>query len=311
MDTITLTQSYSLVIRDIFFDAVSDIPFFASFTKRRCKMLQIQPQDLPFLGVYICDERMDPDGDLNAGEVRFYHKLKIGFSVIIQNNDPVESELKLDQSFWAIMQRLWPDQYIMNLLDTMAYGHPALMNNLDNVRVEGVSGGMRRHLWGANQLNNELPMAEMQYEVVCDYRSNWPPVITDELHIIHVESQFGDPPSAVQPVTSVYDFTKTHPPLDTQLTLTSVKSPTIVGEYAVFMAIVSAIPPAVGTPKGTVGFKIDGGTLQGIGPPHHTGSIAYPVNSLSAGNHTVVAEFIPDSVEYVASVSPTIQHTVV
>jgi hypothetical protein len=310
MDTITLTQSYSLVIRDIFFDAVSGVPFFANFTKRKSKMLQVQPQDLPYLGVYILDEQMTPDGDINAGEIRFTHTLRIGFSVIILNNDPVASEVKLDQAFWAIMQRLWPDQYIMNLLDTMAYGHPALMSNPDNVRVEGISRGVRRHVWGDTKLSNELPLAEMQYDVSCVYRTNWPPVITDNLNIIQVESEFGDPPGTVQHVVSVYDFTATQPPLATQMTLESVKNPTIVGEYAVFMVILSSVDPSGGTPIGTVGFHIDGGAIQGAGPPHHTGSVAYPINSLAAGNHTVWAEFIPDSEEYVACISPTIQHTV-
>jgi hypothetical protein len=310
---ITDTQSYSLVIRDIFFDAVQGVPFFVNFTKRRCKQLQVQPQDLPYLGVYIVDELMVPDGDLNAGEVRFHHTLRIGFSVVIQNNDPIESELKLDQSFWAIMQRIWPDQYIMNRLDTMAYGHPTqTMPNPDNVRVEGIARGTRRHVWGSNQLNNEMPIAEMQYDVSCIYRTNWPPVITDNLNIIQVESQpeTGDPPNMVQSITSVYDFTLTHPPLATQITLSSPKNPSPASDPAVFVATVSAIPPAAGLPAGMIGFRIDGSALQGMGPPHYTGSVAYPV-MLPVGVHSVVAEFVPDSTEYVASVSPTIQQTVI
>jgi Bacterial Ig-like domain (group 3) len=312
MDTITLTQSYSLVIRDIFFAAVADVPFFTSFTKRKSPQIQIQQQDIPYLGVYIVGERHVPDGDLNAGEIRFYHTLTIGFSVIILNNDPVKTELKLDQAYWAIMNRLWPDQYIMNMLDTMAYGYPALMNNPDNVRVEGISGGLRRNVWGDSKLSNELPLAEMQYEVQCVYRTNWPPVITDELDTIIVTSEFGDPPSSTLPVTSVYDFSATHPPLATQLTITSHKNPTVVTEPTVFIAVVSAIPEASSTitPKGTIGFRIDGGALQGVGPPHHTGSAAYPI-VLTAGTHTVIAEFTPDTAEYVASVSPAIQQTVI
>jgi Big-like domain-containing protein len=310
MDTITLTQSYSLVIRDIFFDAVADVPFYANFTKRKCKMLQIQPQDVPYLGAYIVGEQHVPDGDLNAGAIKFIHTLTIGFSAVVFNNDPVECELKLDQCYWAIMNRLWPDQFIMNLLDTLAYGHPALMNNPDNVRVEGVARGNRRNVWGDNKLSNELPVAEMQYDVTVVYRTDWPPVITDELHIIDVSSQFGDPPSAVQPVHSVYDFTATHPPLATQITLASYKDPVPATDPAVFLAVVSSVDPSGGLPAGTIGFRIDGGALQGIGPPHHTGSVAYPV-ILPVGTHSVVAEFLPESTEYVASVSPAIQQTVV
>lgn len=206
-------QSYALTIRDIFFDAVSDIPYFATFTKRKCKQFQVQPQNLPYLGVYILDEQMSPDGDINAGEVRFYHTLRLAFSVMIQNNDPVQSEVTMDESFQAIMGRLWPDQYIMNMLDTMAYGHPELMQNPDNVRVEGIARGARRHVWGNSTFSNELPWAEMQYDVSCVFRTNWPPVITDDLLHIHVETvpmrHDGTVPSAdeVQRVISEYDFT--------------------------------------------------------------------------------------------------------
>ncbi len=205
-------QSYSLVIRDIFFDAVAEIPFFSTFTKRKSKLFQIQPQDLPYFGVYIMDEQMTPDGDINAGEVRFYHTLRLAFSVMIQNNDPVEAEVKLDQAFQAIMMRLWPDQFIMKMLDTMAYGHPDHFNNPDNVRVEGIARGARRHVWGNSTFSNELPWAEMQYDVSCVFRTNWPPVITDDLLHIHVETvplrHDGTVPPAdeVERIISEYDL---------------------------------------------------------------------------------------------------------
>jgi hypothetical protein len=206
-------QSYSLTIRDIFFDAVSDIPYFATFTKRKSKLFQIQQEDLPYLGVYIMDEQMTPDGDLNAGEVRFIHTLRLGFSAMILNNDPVEAEVKMDQAFQAIMLRLWPDQYIMNRLDTLPYGHPELEhNNPDNVRVEGISRGARRHIWGNSNFTNETPYAEMQYDVSCVFRTSWPPVITDDLLHIHVETvplrHDGTVPPAdeVERIISEYDL---------------------------------------------------------------------------------------------------------
>jgi hypothetical protein len=207
------TQSYALTIRDIFFTAVSDIPYFATFIKRKAKQFQVQPENLPYLGVYILDEQMTPDGDLNVGEVRFYHTLRLAFSVMIQNNDPVVTEVKLDEAFQAIMARLWPDQYIMNMLDTMAYGHPDAMQNPDNVRVEGIARGARRHVWGNTTFTNETPWAEMQYDVSCVFRTNWPPVITDDLLHIHVETvplrHDGTVPPAdeVERIISEYDFT--------------------------------------------------------------------------------------------------------
>src|SRR6201996_3043626 len=116
---ITATQSYSLVIRDAFFDAVTSDPFFAAYTCRKNKMLRVQSELLPYLGVYVIDETMLPDGDGNAGEVRFIHALRIGFSVLAANNDQDALEAQLDAAYWRIMNRLWPDECIMNLLDTM------------------------------------------------------------------------------------------------------------------------------------------------------------------------------------------------
>src|ERR1700743_1949306 len=98
--SITDTQSFSLVIRDVFYDALRSDPFFASYTCRKNKMLAVQPQLLPYLGVYIIDETMLPDGDANAGHIRFSHTLRIGFSVMIANNDQVVAEQGIDAAWW-------------------------------------------------------------------------------------------------------------------------------------------------------------------------------------------------------------------
>jgi hypothetical protein len=174
---ITDTQSFSLVIRDVFYDALSSDPFFASYTCRKNKMLSVQPQLLPYLGVYIIDENMVPDGDANAGHIRFSHTLRIGFSVMIANNDQVIAEQGVDAAWWKIMNRLWPDQHIMNLLNS---------SNPDNTRIEGVTRGVRRHVFGNAGLNNETPLAELQYDVSIFYRTGWPPIITDTLDEIDV-----------------------------------------------------------------------------------------------------------------------------
>ena len=208
---ITDTQSYSLVIRDVFYDALAAMPMFASFTKRKGKQFQVQANQVPYFGTYIIRERMTPDGDANAGHVRFIHNLTIGFSVIIQNQNPEVAEQKLDAIFWAIMNRLWPDQYIMNLLDTRSY--PGGIGTPDNTRVESVQGGDRRHVWGNSALNNEMPVAELQYEVTCLYRTGWWPTITDDLLHIHVETvpmaEDGTVPPAdeVERIITEYDFT--------------------------------------------------------------------------------------------------------
>lgn len=214
--TITEVQSYSFVIRDMFLDRLKKAPFFSNFTARKSKQLQIMPNQIPYIGVYFVNEDMSPDGDLNAGEIRFTHMLKLGFSVIIQNNDPVACEAKLDQAFWAIMNTLWRDPNLTNLIDTRAY--PGGIGNPDNTRIEGVSRGTRRHSFGNAGLDNETPYGEMQYEATIKYSADYAPIITDNLLLIHQETvalrEDGTiPPAAeVQRVVSEYKFDPYPPP---------------------------------------------------------------------------------------------------
>jgi hypothetical protein len=177
---ITDTQSFGLVIRDTLFATARRIPYFSSppFTVRRNKMLQVQPNQLPYLGVYILDEVMTPDGDYNAGCIRFNHAMRVGFSVIDQHNDHVTLEGKLDRAFWALMNGLWRDQYLMNFLNT--YNPHTQLSSPDNVRMEGVTRGVRRHLFGVGTLDQETPIGEMQYDATVFWRADYAPIITDE-----------------------------------------------------------------------------------------------------------------------------------
>ena len=103
----------------------------------------MQHQLLPYLGVYIIDETMLPDGDANAGHIRFSHTLRIGFSVMIANNDQVAAEQQIDAACWRIMNRLWPDQHIMNLLHEQ---------QLPTTRIiESITRGSRRHVFGSRR----------------------------------------------------------------------------------------------------------------------------------------------------------------
>jgi hypothetical protein len=177
---ITDTQSYGLVIRDVFHDALAlREPFFANYTVRKTRMLQVQPELLPYLGVYIIEEQMLPDGDPNATQLRFSHTLRIGFSVMVAQNDPASAEVAIDAAYWRIMNRLWTDQYIMNLLDT--HNPHDGSENPDNTRIESITRGLRRHVFGNAQLTNETPIAELQYDVSCFFRTIWWPDITHDL----------------------------------------------------------------------------------------------------------------------------------
>ena len=177
---VTATQSYSQVIRDALFAKTVQLPFFAGFYARRSKQLPVQSgNQIPYLGVYIVGEDMTPDGDANAGEIRFIHRLQVGWQVLIEHNDPVAAELKLDEAFWAIMTGLWPDPKLMNFINS---------DMPDDTRVESVEKGKRIHSWGPPGSPNEVPYGELQYVATLVYRANYPPVITDDLLRIHQET---------------------------------------------------------------------------------------------------------------------------
>jgi len=203
--SVTDTQSFSQVIRDTLFSKTVVLPFFANFKARRSKQLPIQEPLLPYLGVYIISEDMPADGDPNCGDIRFIHDLRIGFQVIIENNDPVAAELKLDEAFWAIMNGLWTDADLTNMI---------LSDIPDNTRIEGIPRGTRRHEWGAIGANQQ-PIGELEYVATLRYRSEWFPTSFPDLTRIHVETvpitdnyANGVPDAnTVQRIISEYEFT--------------------------------------------------------------------------------------------------------
>lgn len=179
-------QSYGWIIRNIFYDAVTADPFFRDFTYKKTARLPIQREQLPFLGIYVGNENMGPDGDANATEIKFAHSVIIGFQSIIAYSDEDDAELQCDRIWWRIMHRLWEDPVIMNMLDAR---NPNVGNNPDNVRIESLTRGIKPPIkWGTSGHNNETPIAIMGYDVTVYYRTEWSPRITDTLNTIDVQT---------------------------------------------------------------------------------------------------------------------------
>jgi hypothetical protein len=198
---ITETQSFSLDIRDAMYNVVTVDPYFGGYTLRKTRMFPLQADLIPYLGVYIVDEAMVPDGDANAGCIRFNHTSRIGFSVVETDNDPVALERSIDADYLKIMSLLWTNMNLMNVL---------VNSNPEGVGIEGITRGSRRHVFGNTGLNNETPFAELQYEVSCFSRSEWYPDITDTLNEINVTTAYppdGRDTTQIQQVNVVYDFT--------------------------------------------------------------------------------------------------------
>jgi len=180
------TQSYSHLIRNVFFDHLASDPFFAAYTCRKNKMLILQHELLPYLGVYLIDEPMLPDGDGNAGNIRFIHTPRIGFSAMIANNNQDECEATLDAVFRHIELRLWGDPYINSVMDT--FNPHTGIGNPDNVRFESIERGLRRYVWGNSTLNNQTPVGELQYDISVRHRSYEQPGPFDDLETIDIKT---------------------------------------------------------------------------------------------------------------------------
>jgi hypothetical protein len=201
-------QSQAFDIRNAFFKLVTADPFFANYTKRKTKMLPVQQNLLPYLGIYLIDEVMGPDGDANAGCVRFTHTARIGFSAVAINNDQDVLEQTIDQAFLKIMSILWTDEYLMNVLQKLL---PANKQNPEGVMIESIIRGTRRFVFGSASFNNEMPLGELQYDVSVIYRTEWYPNIVDMLDEIDVKTGLkpGDTQTQMdqrQQVAVVYDF---------------------------------------------------------------------------------------------------------
>jgi hypothetical protein len=200
---ITELQSATFDIRDAIYNCLTADSVFGAYTLRKDKMYPVPPALIPYLGVYIIDDIMVPDGDANAGMVRFNHTGRIGISMVLANPDRVVLEQTIDQSFWKIMRLLWCDQHLMNVL---------INNNPESVGIESIVRGTRRHVWGNTAANNETPFCELQYEISTFYRTEWYPDITTTLDEIDVTT--GVKPGDTQAdmdkriqVAPVYTFT--------------------------------------------------------------------------------------------------------
>ena len=195
---ITATQSYCWVLREAFIGLLQ--PLFPGYTVRRNRAVPIQVPQLPVLGVYLASERMTGDGDWDAGTIRFIHDCQFGFSVIIANNDSDASEQQLDAAWWTLMNGLWCNAGLTNLIES---------TTPDNTRFEGVTTGARRHVWGTAGLNNETPTGELQYDAAVRFRTEWAPTITTDLDEI-----------AVTVIPAGYDPNQT-PPISVDIDLTA------------------------------------------------------------------------------------------
>ena len=163
--------------------------FGATFkTYRKTPMLQIQPGDLPVLGIHILRERREQDGFANEGEPHFKHMLTMGFSGAVHVQTDQQDELNaLEET--------------MSMLDDLLLSDPRFVN-----LTEGVTSMDRISQYAKV---GETTLFEVRVEMTTEFSGRWEPNITDDFNTIHVESRYpswNTDPAAVQQVIVQYDI---------------------------------------------------------------------------------------------------------
>jgi hypothetical protein len=189
-----MSSSYSLIVRDAMLSRVKAMPNFAGFKFGTNKAEQIQPEKIPFCGIYFINDDFLPDGDINAGEPRFRIQALYGFSIIIQNNDAAAAENTLDDAWVLLTNGLFTDPSL--------YLNPA-------AQIQGYARGNRTHQFGNAGADNSIPIAECRFTLTIDLGvSDFPPLVPDVLKLVHLTTQYpsGSDPAEVQQVEAEYDL---------------------------------------------------------------------------------------------------------
>jgi len=144
-------------------------------TYRLTPMLQVAPQDLPVLGVYILRERHLPHGSFNHAEPKFDSELTIGFSggVHVETNEQNQIN-DLERWMGELLEILLCDPKFVKLAEGIT--------SIDRVGQFAKVG--------------ETTLFEIRLEMMTRYWSSYPPKVEDDFNTLHVTTQFPDAESA-------------------------------------------------------------------------------------------------------------------
>jgi hypothetical protein len=186
-------SSEAIVVRDRLVTKMRTMPFFSTFKFSTDKSQSIDPVNVPFAGVYFINEDLTPEGDPNAGEVRFRSMAMYGISIIVQNNDAKSAEFKLDEAWKLLTVAIFADPKMYNWKNA---GKPG------EVAIQAFTRGNRSHQFGNAGADNATPVAEMRFTLTCDLGTlDYEPVIEDDFEKLHIETRYpagSDPEEIIQ-----------------------------------------------------------------------------------------------------------------
>jgi len=193
-------NSRSWMIQGVFLERLKLVPPFSTDVAKFCRTvaLPIQEAHLPRLGVYLMpDDTFDalngPQGNLGHPHMRW--KTTLGFSYIVVNNDPEQTEYALDIGYWSILATLHDPFW-------------AKWPGTDLPMINGISGGAARKVYGMAGKQNETPIGEMQMELVVHHEWIFEPVVNDIFELMHSKALLpGDDPDDPQRPPIVTEWT--------------------------------------------------------------------------------------------------------
>jgi hypothetical protein len=169
-------MSQQRIIRDGVLERVKAFEQFTTFKFSADPSHQVQPYEVPYIGVYLMPEEVNYDGAWNLTEPHFTNDADIGISVILANNDGAELDDNLDNAYDLITDGLLTD--------------PTLMGFETIYKIEGVKKISRQHLFGVTGSTNEMPIGELRMTWRFTFRSYYPPVIRDDLKLIVIKTLY-------------------------------------------------------------------------------------------------------------------------
>jgi hypothetical protein len=156
-------------------------------TYRNTPALQVTPQDLPMLGVFIMRERRTPEGNANHAEPKFKHELTLGLSGAVHAE--TDDQNKLD----ALEQ--W-----MSEADDILFTDPKFVK-----LVEGFTGMDRQSQYAKV---GETTLFEVRVEIQCMFTGWFDPKVTDDFNTLHVTLQYPPnvDPASVLEIIRIYEI---------------------------------------------------------------------------------------------------------
>jgi hypothetical protein len=159
-------------------------------TYRNTPALQVQPTDLPMLGVYILREQRTAMGSANHAEPKFKHSLTLGFSGAEHaDTDDQNKLLGLEAMMSEVDDILLEDPKFVRLVE----GFTAMDRQSQYAKV------------------GETTLFEIRVEMQMEFSGWFDPKVPDMLEIIHVETRYPSidtDPAEVMQIIRQYDLTQ-------------------------------------------------------------------------------------------------------